>query len=117
MSSGASLAAHGHPVPPTWLGPTEIEQALFDAKLRGNWGTYFDRLALEPLYFEIQRDKADANPDKVYSVFGHDPRVGGPVWAVYFDEEEFGDWYQDMLEAHRILMSDAGSPWLNIPFR
>lgn len=37
--------------------------------------------------------------------------------CLHFDEEEFGDWYQDMVSAHRILMSDPGSPWLNIPFR
>ncbi|MGW0992683.1 DUF1266 domain-containing protein [Streptomyces sp. NPDC002523] len=37
--------------------------------------------------------------------------------CLHFDEEEFGDWYQDMVEAHRILMSDPDSPWLNIPFR
>ena len=37
--------------------------------------------------------------------------------CLHFDEEEFGDWYQDMVSAHRILMSEAGSPWLNIPFR
>jgi hypothetical protein len=37
--------------------------------------------------------------------------------CLHFDEEEFGDWYTDMVEAHRILMSEPGSPWLNIPFR
>ncbi|MEU9988506.1 DUF1266 domain-containing protein [Streptomyces sp. NPDC048045] len=37
--------------------------------------------------------------------------------SLHFDEEEFGDWYQHMVEAHRILLSDPGSPWLNIPFR
>ncbi|MFF1690467.1 MULTISPECIES: DUF1266 domain-containing protein [unclassified Streptomyces] len=37
--------------------------------------------------------------------------------CLHFDEEEFGDWYEDMVSAHRILMSDAGSPWLNIPFQ
>jgi len=37
--------------------------------------------------------------------------------CLHFDEEEFGDWYQDMVSAHRILMTEAGSPWLNIPFR
>ena len=37
--------------------------------------------------------------------------------CLHFDEEEFGPWYQDMVTAHRILMSDPGSPWLNIPFR
>ncbi|MFG3368231.1 DUF1266 domain-containing protein [Streptomyces sp. NPDC048156] len=37
--------------------------------------------------------------------------------CLHFDEEEFGDWYEDMVSAHRILTSDAGSPWLNIPFQ
>lgn len=37
--------------------------------------------------------------------------------CLHFDEEEFGDWYTDMADAHRILMSEPGSPWLNIPFR
>ncbi|MBK3571296.1 DUF1266 domain-containing protein, partial [Streptomyces sp. MBT62] len=37
--------------------------------------------------------------------------------CLHFDEEEFGPWYQDMVAAHRILTSDPGSPWLNIPFR
>ncbi|MFF1734236.1 DUF1266 domain-containing protein [Streptomyces sp. NPDC058247] len=37
--------------------------------------------------------------------------------CLHFDEEEFGDWYEDMVSTHRILMSDAGSPWLNIPFQ
>ncbi|WP_241833032.1 DUF1266 domain-containing protein [Streptomyces caatingaensis] len=37
--------------------------------------------------------------------------------CLHFDEEEFGDWYQDMLEAHRILVTEPNSPWLNIPWR
>ncbi|WP_234312120.1 DUF1266 domain-containing protein [Streptomyces griseus] len=37
--------------------------------------------------------------------------------CLHFDEEEFGEWYTDMVAAHRILMTDPGSPWLNIPFR
>ncbi|MER6948097.1 DUF1266 domain-containing protein [Nonomuraea sp. NPDC000554] len=36
--------------------------------------------------------------------------------CLHFDEEEFGDWYEDMLKAHRILTTDPNSPWLNIPF-
>ncbi|MFD4646394.1 DUF1266 domain-containing protein [Streptomyces sp. NPDC056721] len=36
---------------------------------------------------------------------------------LHFDEAEFGDWYEDMASAHRILMSDAGSPRLGIPFQ
>ncbi|MEV4170941.1 DUF1266 domain-containing protein [Nonomuraea sp. NPDC049709] len=37
--------------------------------------------------------------------------------CLHFDEEEFGDWYGEMLDAHRILTTDPNSPWLNIPFR
>ncbi|MEU7827659.1 MULTISPECIES: DUF1266 domain-containing protein [unclassified Nonomuraea] len=37
--------------------------------------------------------------------------------CLHFDEEEFGDWYGEMLNAHRILTTDPNSPWLNIPFR
>ncbi|MEU3658282.1 DUF1266 domain-containing protein [Streptomyces sp. NPDC032940] len=37
--------------------------------------------------------------------------------CLHFDEEDFGSWYTDMVDAHRILMTDPGSPWLNIPFR
>lgn len=84
--------------------PTVIEQALLEAKTREDWPAYFETLAREPLYHEIQRDKTDADPSRTFSVFGYDPRVGG-------------SWYQDMVEAHQILVSDPGSPWLNIPFR
>jgi len=37
--------------------------------------------------------------------------------CLHFDNEKFGSWYEDMVTVHRILMSDPGSPWLNIPFR
>ncbi|MGI5195189.1 DUF1266 domain-containing protein [Streptomyces sp. CA-288835] len=37
--------------------------------------------------------------------------------CLHFDDEEFGEWYEDMVSAHRILMSEPGSPWLNIPFK
>ncbi|MFD5402427.1 DUF1266 domain-containing protein [Streptomyces griseorubiginosus] len=37
--------------------------------------------------------------------------------CLQFDNEKFGNWYQDMVTVHGILSSDSGSPWLNIPFR
>ncbi|MEV0631487.1 DUF1266 domain-containing protein [Nonomuraea wenchangensis] len=37
--------------------------------------------------------------------------------CLHFDGEEFGDWYGDMVHAHRVLTSDPNSPWVNIPFR
>ncbi|MHB9859408.1 DUF1266 domain-containing protein [Streptomyces sp. YIM S03343] len=37
--------------------------------------------------------------------------------CLHFDNEEFGDWYTSVLDTHRVLMSEPGSPWLTIPFR
>ncbi|CAM5259459.1 DUF1266 domain-containing protein [Streptomyces antimycoticus] len=36
--------------------------------------------------------------------------------CLHFDDEKFGTWYQDMLNAHRILTTDPASPWLTIPW-
>ncbi|WP_411148198.1 DUF1266 domain-containing protein [Streptomyces sp. A30] len=86
MSFGPPPAGFGSPVSPAWTAPTEIEQALFEAKSREDWAAYFDVLARNRVYFEIRRDKADATPSGTYAVFGHDPRVtGGRIWPVYTD--------------------------------
>jgi PAS domain-containing protein len=37
--------------------------------------------------------------------------------CLHFDDEEFGSWYQDALEAHRLLTTDPASPWRTVPFR
>lgn len=37
--------------------------------------------------------------------------------CLHFDDEEFGEWYTDVLDAHRILMSESDSPWLTVPFQ
>ncbi len=37
--------------------------------------------------------------------------------CLHFDEEEFGPWYEDVLNAHRVLTTDPASPWLNIPWK
>ncbi|MEC4020370.1 DUF1266 domain-containing protein [Streptomyces sp. H27-D2] len=34
-----------------------------------------------------------------------------------FDGEEYGSYYADALEAHRLLLSDEGSPWRNLRWR
>ena len=36
--------------------------------------------------------------------------------VLHFDEGTFGEWYQSVLEVHRILLNDPASPWLNIDF-
>ncbi|WP_460106814.1 DUF1266 domain-containing protein [Streptomyces sp. YKOK-J1] len=82
MSFGPPPTGFGPAVPPAWAPPTEIEQALFEAKSREDWAAYFDTLASSHLYFEIQREKSDTE-DRIYSSFPYDPRVGGLIWAVY----------------------------------
>ncbi|MFP8905477.1 DUF1266 domain-containing protein [Streptomyces atacamensis] len=37
--------------------------------------------------------------------------------CLHFDEEEFGDWYQEMLAAHRVLTTDPAGPWRTIPWK
>ncbi|MET8680193.1 DUF1266 domain-containing protein [Streptomyces sp. NPDC004647] len=37
--------------------------------------------------------------------------------CLHFDEEEFGNWYEEMLHAHRVLTTDPHSPWLSIPWK
>ncbi|WP_063780515.1 DUF1266 domain-containing protein [Nonomuraea sp. SBT364] len=34
--------------------------------------------------------------------------------CLHFDEETFGEWYTDVLAAHRVLMSHPESPWLSV---
>ncbi|MER6998969.1 DUF1266 domain-containing protein [Streptomyces sp. NPDC000410] len=36
--------------------------------------------------------------------------------CLHFDEERFGSWYTEVLEAHRALTTDPDSPWLTVPF-
>ncbi|MBB5929094.1 DUF1266 domain-containing protein [Streptomyces echinatus] len=36
--------------------------------------------------------------------------------CLHFDEERFGDWYQEMLTAHRALTTHPDSPWNTVPF-
>ncbi|GHF64509.1 DUF1266 domain-containing protein [Streptomyces griseosporeus] len=70
--------------PPAWVAPTDVEQALWEAKARNDWAGYFDVLARTRLYFEIVRERYDATPGSRHVVFGHDPRVvGGRVWNVF----------------------------------
>ena len=37
--------------------------------------------------------------------------------CLHFDDEAFGATYTDVLEAHRALLTEHGSPWLTVPFR
>ncbi|MCX4823876.1 DUF1266 domain-containing protein [Streptomyces sp. NBC_01142] len=46
-----------------WRAPTDVEQRLYDAKLHGEWGTYFDVLAGARLFHAMSRAKAEADPD------------------------------------------------------
>jgi len=84
MSFGPPPTGFGPPLPPAWVPPSEVEEALFDAKSREDWAAYFDVLARNRLYFEIQRDKVDSRSRKIHPVYEFDTRVaGGRIWPVY----------------------------------
>ncbi|MFD3499532.1 DUF1266 domain-containing protein [Streptomyces sp. NPDC058678] len=83
MSFGPPPPGFGPPISPAWTAPSDVEQTLLDAKSRGDWAAYFATLAENRLFFEVWRDKVDAGASGTYPVFGHDPRAGGPIWAVY----------------------------------
>ncbi|MDT0320825.1 DUF1266 domain-containing protein [Streptomyces millisiae] len=34
--------------------------------------------------------------------------------CLHFDSEEYGDWYTEMVAAHRVLSTDPDSPWLSV---
>lgn len=83
MSIGSPPAGFGPP-PPIWTPPSEVEQALLDAKSREDWPAYFETLARNRLYFEEGRKEADARFSRGFVPFKRDPRVaGGRVWPVY----------------------------------
>ncbi|OIJ65167.1 DUF1266 domain-containing protein [Streptomyces mangrovisoli] len=84
MSVGSSSA--GSPTDTSgggWTAPSEVEQALFEARGRDDWGGYLGVLARQRVYFEVRRERVDAEPSGTSPVFGHDPRTGGLIWAVY----------------------------------
>ncbi|MEU2063062.1 DUF1266 domain-containing protein [Streptomyces sp. NPDC013455] len=125
MSFGPPPAGFRPAAPPAWNPPTRIEQALWEAKARGDWAAYFATLADSRLYFEIRRDKADTEPGRVNPVFTHDPRVaGGRIWAVYtegmlpapdpyrvFDWQSLG-WFARVWAPSdpAVIVVDPGSP-------
>lgn len=47
----------------TWQAPTDIEQQLCEAKMRGEWGAYFDVLARTRLYHPMSRAEVEADPE------------------------------------------------------
>ncbi|WP_406403009.1 DUF1266 domain-containing protein [Streptomyces uncialis] len=36
--------------------------------------------------------------------------------CLHFDEESFGSWYTEVLDAHRALITDPDGPWRTVPF-
>lgn len=84
MSFGPPPAGFGSPTAPSWTPPSEVEQALLDAKSREDWPAYFETLARNRLYFEVGRKEEDARFTRGLVPFRRDPRIaGGWVWPVY----------------------------------
>ncbi|MEU8030932.1 DUF1266 domain-containing protein [Streptomyces sp. NPDC049099] len=62
----------------------------------------------------IEAGRASARSYKSWQDFAAGYILGR---CLHFDDEEFGEWYTDMVDLHRLLMSDPGSPWLTVPFK
>lgn len=59
---------------------------------------------------------AGAAARQVYSSWG-DFAAGYVIGrCLHFDSEEFGSWYTEMVDVHRLLTTDPESPWLSVPW-
>ncbi|MFP3988263.1 DUF1266 domain-containing protein [Streptomyces sp. E11-3] len=83
MSFGPPPAGFGAAQSPSWTPPTSDEQALFEAKVRGDWGAYFDALARTRLFFEVRRERTDFAPGSVHPVFRSNPQTSDRWWEVF----------------------------------
>ncbi|MEU9988517.1 DUF1266 domain-containing protein [Streptomyces sp. NPDC048045] len=62
----------------------------------------------------VQAGRAAARSYKSWQDFAAGYILGR---CLHFDDEEFGEWYTDVVDLHGILMSDPESPWLTVPFK
>ncbi|MEV5240710.1 DUF1266 domain-containing protein [Streptomyces cinnamoneus] len=68
---------------PPWPAPSGIEQALYEAKARGDWPAYFDVLAGTDLFMVVSRASADAHPDSVVFTPSWNPQAKIACLAVF----------------------------------
>ncbi|MFF6785616.1 DUF1266 domain-containing protein [Streptomyces sp. NPDC012510] len=85
MSFGPPPAGFGPPAPSAWTPPTDIERALFEAKMRGDWLAYYDVLARVRLYYEVSREDVDADPERFGRILFRDPRTSAWRWELFTD--------------------------------
>ncbi|WP_030694094.1 DUF1266 domain-containing protein [Streptomyces globisporus] len=71
-------ASAGH-----WQAPSIIERGLYEARLRGDWPTYYDLVADADLYLPQPRHQADAEPDLTFFRPYRDPRTRSACLAVH----------------------------------
>lgn len=84
------------------------------ASMMARWGygaRYATRAEMEEAVIEAGRTAQAAHTS------WHDFSAGYALGrCLHFDEEEFGSWYGEMLEAHRALDADPAGPWHSVPF-
>ncbi|NBE51148.1 DUF1266 domain-containing protein [Streptomyces sp. YC537] len=78
---GGPAGAFGPPpqmgqAPAAWQAPTDTEQRLYDAKMRGDWQAYFDVLAEVDLFHAMPRALAEAE-----SASGGSGTTWTPYWS------------------------------------
>lgn len=119
--SGAHGGPQGLPAQGTgWQAPSGIEQQLYDAKLRGDWGAYFDVLARSYLYFAESRAWVDAHPGRVHFSPYWDPRLQARCLALYTEgmlpAPDGGDlvFHSDPLEWFAETWHEGRGQWMAI---
>jgi hypothetical protein len=75
----------GPPPPPSWIPPTDIEETLFDAKMRDDWAAFHNALAYVNLYYQSDREILEKTPELYPRRYFKDPRTGDMRWELFTD--------------------------------
>ncbi|MFC4516263.1 DUF1266 domain-containing protein [Streptomyces ehimensis] len=66
-----------------WQAPSDVEQRLYEARVRGDWDAYFHALAETRLFLPVTRANADAETRTVPFTPYWNPQTGTPCLAVF----------------------------------
>lgn len=102
------------------LGPDEVVRtvAAWDlgrASKMARWGRGARYATRAEMYDAIERVSAGVRSTyRSWAEFSAAYVMGR---CLHFDEERFGEWYTEVLEAHRVLLRAPAGPWRTVPFQ
>ncbi|MFJ5709106.1 DUF1266 domain-containing protein [Streptomyces sp. NPDC093105] len=83
MDATATPGPEQQPAPQGWQAPSAIERRLYEARMRGDWPTYYDLVAQADLYVVQSRTLSDAEPDTFHWHPTWSPQTRSNCLAVY----------------------------------